>query len=78
MKYTIEIPDDEAGTIIEAIRRLSAAIKLTPIGRPKASAAKHKDETDYLFRSQKNRARLEAAIEEVEAGESQPHNLLEP
>ena len=76
MKYTIEIPDDEADFVLQVIRRLSSAIKLTP--SESARAAKPQDETEYLMRSRVNRERLLAAMDEVERGQTQPHDLIEP
>ena len=43
MKYTLEIPDEEAAFITEVIRRLSAAVKLTPARKTKAAAATPND-----------------------------------
>ena len=77
MKYTLEIPDEEADFIIAAIRRLSAAVKLTPARRAKTGAVPA-DTTEYLMSSRTNRERLLAAMDEVERGQTQPHTLIEP
>ena len=76
MKYTLEIPDEEAAFITEVIRRLSAAVKLTPARKTKAGAVAA-DTTDYLMSSRANRERLLAAMDEVERGQTTPHDLLE-
>ena len=76
MKYTLEIPDDEAGTIIEAIRRLSAAIKLTPVGRANGATARAQAETDYLLSTPANARELMESIAQADRGEIVHHPTL--
>ncbi len=73
MKYTIEIPDEDADFVLQVIRRLSSAIKLTP--SKSARAAKPQDETEYLLSTPANAARLLESIAELERGEGHPITL---
>ncbi len=67
MKYTLEIPDQDAEFVLELLRRVTSA-KLTPIGRkPKQP----KDETEYLLSTTANRERLLASIERLERSTGQ-------
>ena len=75
MKYTLEIPDEEAAFITEVIRRLSAAVKLTPARKTKAAAATP-DDTAHLMRSPTNHARLSASLKRIKRGEYSERALL--
>ena len=71
MKITLEVPDHKAAFVLELLNSLPFVKTTQP------RAAKPKDDTEYLFRSQKNRERLEAAMQDVERGQTQAHDLLE-
>ncbi len=75
MKYTLEIPDDEAAFITEVIRRLSAAVKLTPVRRAKTDAGSA-DTTEYLMSSPANAARLAASLTRIKGGAYTERALL--
>ncbi len=75
MKYTLEIPDDEAAFITEVIRRLSSAIKLTPAKNTRATPATRND-TEHLMSSPANHARLSASLARIKRGEYTDHALL--
>ncbi|MGI4833598.1 MAG: type II toxin-antitoxin system Phd/YefM family antitoxin [Janthinobacterium lividum] len=72
MKYTLEIPDQDNEFVLEFLRRVTS-VKLTPIGRK----PKPKDETEYLLSNPANAKALLDAIERLERGEGQQHDLLE-
>ena len=76
MKYTLEIPDEEADFIIAAIRRLSAAVKLTPARRAKTSVPSASDDTAHLMSSPANHVRLSASLARIERGEYTERTLL--
>jgi PHD/YefM family antitoxin component YafN of YafNO toxin-antitoxin module len=65
MKYTLEIPDQDAAFVLELLRRV-ASVKLTPVPGKKVAL----DTTEYLMSTRTNRERLLAAMEEVERGET--------
>ncbi len=74
MKYTLEIPDQEAEFVLEFLRRVTS-VKLTPITGPRKKAAP--DATEHLMSTRANRERLLASIERLERGEGVQHNLIE-
>ena len=65
MKYTLEVPDQEAEFVLEFLRRVTS-VKITPAPGTKAAV----DTTEYLMSTRTNRERLLAAMEEVERGET--------
>ena len=74
MKYTLEIPDQEAEFVLELLRRITS-VKLTPVTSKGKKAAM--DTTDYLMSTRTNRERLLASIERLERGEGVQHDLIE-
>jgi hypothetical protein len=72
MKYTLEIPDQDAEFVLEFLRRVTS-VKLTPVGRK----AKPKDETEYLLSNPANAKALMDSIERLGRGEGQVHDLIE-
>ena len=72
MKYTIDIPDQEMDFVLEFLRRVTS-VKLTPV----RSKSKPHNETDYLLSTKANRERLLEAIERLERGEGEQHDLIE-
>ena len=75
MKYTLEIPDEEAAFITEVIRRLSAAVKLTPAKGSRATSTTRND-TEHLMSSPANHARLSASLARIKRGEYTERALL--
>ena len=67
MKYTLEVPDQDAGFVLEFLRRVTS-VKLTPVGR-QASKPATMDTTDYLLSSPANAERLRQAYEQFDRGE---------
>jgi hypothetical protein len=72
MKYTLEIPDQDAEFVLEFLRRVTS-VKLTPLGHK----AKPKDETEYLLSNSANAKALLDSIERLGRGEGQVHDLIE-
>ena len=72
MKIALEFPDEKAAFIMELLNSFSY-LKAKPLGRK----AKPKDETEYLLSSPANAKALLAAIERLERGEGQEHDLIE-
>jgi len=68
MKYTLEIPDQDAEFVLE-LRRVTS-VKLTP-ARSKKTV---QDTTDYLLSTHANRERLLASIERLERSTGQPQS----
>lgn len=73
MKYTLEVPDQDADFVLEFLRRVTS-VKLTPVGRK----PKPKDETEYLLSSPANAKALLDAIERTRNGQVVEHDLIEP
>ncbi len=69
MKYTLEIPDQDAEFVLEFLRRVTS-VKLTP-ARSKKTV---QDTTDYLLSTHANRERLLASIERLERSTGQPQS----
>jgi len=61
MKYTIEIPDQEAGFVLELLRRVTS-VKMTPVRDKNAEA----DATDYVFSNPANARALDNFITQIE------------
>ena len=74
MKVGLEFPDEKAAFVMELLNSLPC-LKEKPLGRK----AKPKDETEYLLSSpaDANAKALLAAIERLERGEGQEHDLIE-
>jgi len=72
MKYTLEVPDQDAEFVLEVLRRL-ASVTVTPVGHK----AKPKDETEYLLSNPANAKALLDSITRLERGEGQQHDLIE-
>lgn len=75
MKYTLEIPDDEAAFVLEVIRRLSSAIKLTP-AEGTSNPAETRNDTEHLMSSPANHARLLASLACIKRGEYTERPML--
>ena len=71
MKYTLEVPDQEAEFVLEFLRRVTS-VKLTPI-RDKAAK---QDTTEYLLSSPANARELMESIAQARRGEVVNHDLL--
>ena len=71
MKITLEFPDEKAAFIMELLNSFSY-LKAKPLERK----TKPKDETEYLLSSPANAKALLAAIERLERGEGQEHDLI--
>ena len=67
MKYTLEVPDHDAGFVLEFLRRVTS-VKLTPIGR-RAGKPAGMDETEYLLASPANAEHLARSIAQLQRGE---------
>ena len=74
MKYTLEIPDQEAEFVLELLRRITS-VKFTPVTSEGKKVAM--DTTEYLMSTRTNRERLLASIERLERGEGVQHDLIE-
>ena len=71
MKYTLEIPDQEAEFVLEFLRRVTA-VKLTPV---RSKTAK-RDTTEYLLSNPANARELMESIAQARRGEVVNHDLL--
>ncbi len=71
MKYTLEIPDQEAEFVLELLRRITS-VKLTPV-RGKATK---QDTTAYLLSNPANARELMESIAQARRGEVINHDLL--
>ena len=71
MKYTLEIPDQEAEFVLEFLRRVTS-VKLTPI---RGKSAKQ-DTTEYLLSNPANARELMESIAQARRGEVVNHDLL--
>ena len=71
MKYTLEIPDQEAEFVLEFLRRVTS-VKLTPV---RGKGAKQ-DTTAYLLGNPVNARELLESIEQIRRGQAEPHDLL--
>ena len=71
MKYTLEIPDQEAEFVLEFLRRVTA-VKLTPV---RGKTAKQ-DTTEYLLSNPANARELMESIAQARRGEVVNHDLL--
>ena len=72
MKITLEVPDNKAAFMMELLQSLPF-VKATPARRK----ATPQDETEYLLSTKANRERLLGAIERLERGEGQQHDLMD-
>ena len=68
MKYTLEVPDQDAGFVLEFLRRVTS-VKLTPVGR-RAGKPAGMDETEYLLSNPANAEHLRRSIEQLRRGET--------
>lgn len=67
MKYTLEVPDRDAGFVLEFLQHVTS-VKLTPVrGQVVKPAAV--DTTDYLLASPANAERLRLAYEQFDQGQ---------
>ncbi len=71
MKYTLEIPDQEAEFVLEFLRRVTS-VKLTPI---RGKVAKQ-DTTEYLLSDPANARELMESVAQARRGEVVNHDLL--
>ena len=71
MKYTLEVPDQEAEFVLEFLRRVTS-VKLTPI---RGNSAKQ-DTTEYLLSNPANVRELMESIAQARRGEVVNHDLL--
>ncbi|WP_310390976.1 hypothetical protein [Hymenobacter sp.] len=72
MKITLEIPDNKAAFMMELLQSLPF-VKATPA----RTKIKPQDETEYLLSTKANRERLLGAIERLERGKGQQHDLID-
>lgn len=72
MKITLEVPDSKAAFMMELLQSLPF-VKATPA----RTKTKPQDETEYLLSTKANRERLLGAIERLERGGSQYHDLID-
>lgn len=70
MKYTLEIPDQEAEFVLDFLRRVTS-VKLTPV---RSKAAKQ-DDTEYLLSNPANARELLESIEQIRQGQAVQHDL---
>lgn len=70
MKYTLEVPDQDAEFVLEFLRRVTS-VKLTPARRKKAV----QDTTEYLLSNPANARELRESIEQIRRGQTVPYNL---
>ena len=70
MKVSLEIPDNMFAALMEKLRELPYVRKARPV-LPKAQ-----DATQYLESNPANQARVLAAIEQLENGQYEVHDLL--
>ena len=75
MEYILKVPDHEH-EFIERLLQAFSFVELIPTTKP-ARKARPKDETEYLLSSPANAKALLAAIERLERGEGQEHDLIE-
>jgi len=73
MEYTLTVPDQKQEFIQELLQAFSY-VKLTPKTK---QPRKKLDETEYLLSTKANREQLLAAIERLESGKFEVHNLIE-
>ena len=69
MKITLEIPDNKAAFMMELLQSL-------PFVKATLTRAKAQDATQYLESNPANKARVLAAIEQLENGQYEVHDLL--
>ena len=72
MKYTLEIPDQDAGFVLELLRRVTS-VKLTPVGRRVGKPA-GMDETEYQLSNPANAQMLRESIAQLRRGQSAEAN----
>ncbi|MEJ7663963.1 MAG: hypothetical protein WKG07_32745 [Hymenobacter sp.] len=65
MKYTLEVPDQDAEFVLEFLRRVTS-VKLTPARSKKAV----QDTTDYLLSNPANARELRESIEQIRRGQN--------
>lgn len=67
MKFTLEIPEQDADFVLEFLRRVMS-VKLTPV-RSRVAKQAEADTTDYLLDSPANAERLRQAYGQFDKGE---------
>lgn len=72
MEYILKVPDQKQEFIQELLQAF-AYVELTP----RVKVKKKQDETEYLLSTKANRERLLEAIERLERGEGEQHDLIE-
>ena len=75
MKYTLEIPDQDADFVLELLRRVTS-VKLTPVGRRVGKPA-GMDETEYLLSNPVNARELRESIAQIRRGQITQRELLD-
>lgn len=75
MKYTLEVPDQDAGFVLELLRRVTS-VKLTPVARRRGKPA-GMDETDYLLSNPANARELRESIAQIRQGQVVEKELLD-
>ena len=74
MKYTLEVPDQDAGFVLEVLRRITS-VKITPVGRRTGKPA-GMDETEYLLSNPANARELRESIVQIKRGQTVQRELL--
>ena len=72
MKITLEVPDNKAAFMMELLQSLPFVKARFPRSR-----VKPQDETEYLLSTKANRNALLGAIERLEKGQYEVHDLIE-
>ena len=75
MKYTLEIPDQEAAFVLELLRRVTS-VKLTPVGR-RAGKPVGMDETEYQLSNLANAREMRESIAQIKRGQTVQRELLD-
>lgn len=70
MKISLEIPDNMFADFMEKLREIPYVQKARP------TRSKAQDATQYLESNPANQARVLAAIEQLESGQYERHDLL--
>lgn len=68
MKYTLEVSDQDAGFVLEFLRRVTS-VKLTPLRR-RAVKSVEMDTTEYLLSNPANAAFIRESREQLRRGET--------
>lgn len=75
MKFTLEVPDHDAGFVLEFLRRVTS-VKLTPVGR-RGGKPSGMDETEYLLSNPANAQELRESIAQIRRGQVVQRELLD-